>query len=103
MIEPAKESRFISLDRTGNYVYGAAPASSSGWRFEIERYKVAGQVNEDNKILDVGKGWVPRGGIVLKNIYHHKFRLGYDLSVVDRKSTRLNSSHIQKSRMPSSA
>ena len=32
-------------------------------------------------------------------------RHGYDLIVAnpDRKSTRLNSSHIQKSRMPSSA
>ena len=28
---------------------------------------------------------------------------GYIASKVDRKSTRLNSSHIQKSRMPSSA
>ena len=28
---------------------------------------------------------------------------GYDVMVIDRKSTRLNSSHIQKSRMPSSA
>ena len=26
-----------------------------------------------------------------------------DLAILDRKSTRLNSSHIQKSRMPSSA
>ena len=30
--------------------------------------------------------------------------LGYDgIELTDRKSTRLNSSHIQKSRMPSSA
>ena len=28
---------------------------------------------------------------------------GLDYTIVDRKSTRLNSSHIQKSRMPSSA
>ena len=28
---------------------------------------------------------------------------GIDVILVDRKSTRLNSSHIQKSRMPSSA
>ena len=31
------------------------------------------------------------------------FSAAYDLRVGDRKSTRLNSSHIQKSRMPSSA
>ena len=30
-------------------------------------------------------------------------RLNYDMSVRDRKSTRLNSSHIPLSRMPSSA
>ena len=30
-------------------------------------------------------------------------RLGHDGTLSDRKSTRLNSSHIQKSRMPSSA
>ena len=37
--------------------------------------------------------------IVLHEYYHHiRSKLG-----VDRKSTRLNSSHIQKSRMPSSA
>ena len=29
--------------------------------------------------------------------------IGQDVSMADRKSTRLNSSHIQKSRMPSSA
>ena len=29
--------------------------------------------------------------------------LGHDDLAIDRKSTRLNSSHIQKSRMPSSA
>ena len=30
-------------------------------------------------------------------------RQGYETTGLDRKSTRLNSSHIQKSRMPSSA
>ena len=29
--------------------------------------------------------------------------LGAGIAMIDRKSTRLNSSHIQKSRMPSSA
>ena len=37
--------------------------------------------------------------------YHRKLALAYDRMAndEDRKSTRLNSSHIQKSRMPSSA
>ena len=33
----------------------------------------------------------------------YQFAGGHDKAVIDRKSTRLNSSHIQKSRMPSSA
>ena len=33
----------------------------------------------------------------------HEIRAILDQYVIDRKSTRLNSSHIQKSRMPSSA
>ena len=32
-----------------------------------------------------------------------EFKKRFLLTVLDRKSTRLNSSHIQKSRMPSSA
>ena len=38
-------------------------------------------------------------------IYRSKMHLGLkrNFQVIDRKSTRLNSSHIQKSRMPSSA
>ena len=43
--------------------------------------------------------------------YERRWRAGYEelkargfsSAVIDRKSTRLNSSHIQKSRMPSSA
>ena len=34
---------------------------------------------------------------------HASLATAYKLREVDRKSTRLNSSHIQKSRMPSSA
>ena len=48
-------------------------------------------------------------GTLIDSVYQHVIawraalsRLGIDLSV-DRKSTRLNSSHITRSRMPSSA
>ena len=38
-----------------------------------------------------------------RNKFYHHVRLDKKLRFSDRKSTRLNSSHIQKSRMPSSA
>ena len=41
-------------------------------------------------------------GVTAKYLYH-RYMTGSDPSASDRKSTRLNSSHIQKSRMPSSA
>ena len=41
-----------------------------------------------------------RGFAIICMVFHHMF---YDIGFVDRKSTRLNSSHYQQSRMPSSA
>ena len=38
-----------------------------------------------------------------KTPFTNKFKLNQKIPIPDRKSTRLNSSHIQKSRMPSSA
>ena len=43
----------------------------------------------------------PDGPVVMLNLL--KFREHANYPAGDRKSTRLNSSHIQKSRMPSSA
>ena len=40
---------------------------------------------------------------ILTNEYCYKFVDQKKIQNLDRKSTRLNSSHIQKSRMPSSA
>ena len=59
------------------------------------------------KIINTNKWKIP-----LYKIYTDKedvkavaqvIRRGMDWAIGDRKSTRLNSSHIQKSRMPSSA
>ena len=58
---------------------------------------------EEIKGLSVDKGkWksVPNGNIGQLMVYRKDW---FDEVGVDRKSTRLNSSHIQKSRMPSSA
>ena len=58
------------------------------------------------------KGFHERGFSVLRNVFSReemaKIRQGLEAvkqeaTKTDRKSTRLNSSHIQKSRMPSSA
>ena len=79
-------------------------------------------------LVDLGKGTISREVFVSEELYQQELervfartwlfvghesqvpnpndffvsRMGEE-SVIDRKSTRLNSSHIQKSRMPSSA
>ena len=50
----------------------------------------------DVKVIKVGPEGFPKGAF-------SKVEDVLDRPVIDRKSTRLNSSHIQKSRMPSSA
>lgn len=82
LIEPTKTKHVISIDRNGKYVSNAASPSDAGWKFEIERYAASGLVNEDNKLWDVGQGWVPRGGIVLRNVFHKGHRLAYEIGVV---------------------
>ena len=49
------------------------------------------------------KGTIVSKGILNNEISETFFRLLEREGIPDRKSTRLNSSHIQKSRMPSSA
>ena len=59
--------------------------------------------------LSVDKGleklrYLPFEDVGFARIDHHRtLRQGFPEVILDRKSTRLNSSHIQKSRMPSSA
>ena len=64
--------------------------------------QVVGEI--DYTLFGGGSGMLAAAqGLPIKNVHlPHKFA---DLTLVarDRKSTRLNSSHIQKSRMPSSA
>ena len=48
-------------------------------------------------------GYQPRASLENGHLYAVESGGKYALMYVDRKSTRLNSSHIQKSRMPSSA
>ena len=71
-------------------------------------------VSEGADIIDIGaESTRPYGGAKpttleeelarLRPILPAVVQLGVPVSIEDRKSTRLNSSHIQKSRMPSSA
>ena len=43
------------------------------------------------------------GAATAADAYYQTYKIYQDVKGIDRKSTRLNSSHIQKSRMPSSA
>ena len=54
---------------------------------------------------NTGRGFVDAGQTLVLSLHGAKIVVGLKLTPdqEDRKSTRLNSSHIQKSRMPSSA
>jgi hypothetical protein len=67
MDEPKRKTRHVVFDK---------------WRFDIEEYEAAGIVNVNGKKTPVGKGFVPNGGIVLKNVYHGGYRLAYDMGIV---------------------
>ena len=62
-----------------------------------------GRPGHDGYMDRVLQSWGVDGHNSHTNICSSSARLGYELWQGDRKSTRLNSSHIQKSRMPSSA
>ena len=55
-------------------------------------------IDADVRVIGPDHPWVSRGGIKLAGALD-----AFGIDATDRKSTRLNSSHIQKSRMPSSA
>ena len=69
---------------------------------ETQRYLMF-QYNEDTMkpILDENGRLIPREEYYLDGINCDSFT--FDMECKDRKSTRLNSSHSAKSRMPSSA
>ena len=59
---------------------------------------------EDNPTAEELKDWHQRSGLPLKRFFNTSGMKYRELGLKeDRKSTRLNSSHTQKSRMPSSA
>ena len=76
-------------------------AISLGKDVEFRTRGLTGRVMEGNMVLDAGSGFGNMSKTALKICNYNLQITLYD--PLDRKSTRLNSSHIQKSRMPSSA
>ena len=72
----------------------------------VNRRLVGKEVNGSRQV-EVVLGAVESGGVAERHTHEVEQAMyvieGRALVEVDRKSTRLNSSHIQKSRMPSSA
>ena len=62
----------------------------------IRRYELRPEINLETHVKDVL-------GVLEFEDLRDVILVGHSYGGIDRKSTRLNSSHIQKSRMPSSA
>ena len=88
----------------GLFDVGFRGDTTDGDQARHERYRDlrngAGTLFTMNKLTDHY-----RFGALAQNIGYHdqRYQVTYYTAKADRKSTRLNSSHIQKSRMPSSA
>ena len=67
------------------------------------KVKVIGFDINEKRVAMMQKGIDPSQELSKKNFAGCDIKFTSSLDVLDRKSTRLNSSHIQKSRMPSSA
>ena len=78
-------------------VTGRVPA---GHKVAVREVKSGQPVRRYNQII----GFATRDIHTGEHVHVHNLAMGdFERDYADRKSTRLNSSHIQKSRMPSSA
>ena len=80
---------------SGEHV-GALAMSEPGAGSDVVSMKLRADLKGDRYVLNGNKMWITNGPDADVLVVYAKTDL-------DRKSTRLNSSHIQKSRMPSSA
>ena len=93
------------IDRAGSVqairVGPASGAANAGVRPGDVLQRINGQPIE--KAIHVTQTLVGIGAWNKADYYISRGGVEFKATVIDRKSTRLNSSHIQKSRMPSSA
>ena len=71
--------------------------------FKNYKFKCAIGKNGIKKKTKEGDNITPKGIFKLIKIYYRADRIKNLKTKLDRKSTRLNSSHVSESRMPSSA
>ena len=69
----------------------------------VTDYSVLSKVDPERSLLESKKKHAGRNNTGKITVRHHGGGNRVKYRVIDRKSTRLNSSHITRSRMPSSA
>ena len=97
-IREDKSSRFAAANNSGTF-----PSFSLGWRLSEEKFLQNSKLFDDLKIR---AGWGQSGNQFTGTNFSYLPALSSFVKYVvgrDRKSTRLNSSHLRLSRMPSSA
>ena len=82
-------------DNISDKYWSGKTSSYSLWEISYPREVI-------DKLISMGKRYIVVSGIKT-NIYHYNYATPESEITVDRKSTRLNSSHPSSSRMPSSA
>ena len=77
MKEPVKHTHYI---RQKDKKKG-----STTWEFDFDTYETGGEVyyeTPNQPKIKVGKGFVPHGGLILRNIHNSGFRMAYDVGVI---------------------
>jgi hypothetical protein len=79
MKEPNKKTSYIRQ-------VNKKTAKVTTWEYDYDGYETSGEVyyetqNQQPKVK-VGKGFVPHGGIIMRNIHNYGYRMAYDIGVV---------------------
>ena len=102
-------AQFTSTEQIGWPSMGVFPAYPNDRLDRTVEYSVSGGVTRDSNVFRISDSAAARAaatallGTSERSDTITRGGLGMRVNLPDRKSTRLNSSHIQKSRMPSSA
>ena len=98
-----KDIDYIDVCTYPNFRLQAVETCAAAGKHILVQKPLATSLETARKMIEVARNADIRLGVVSQ----HRFDAGsmflYKAITADRKSTRLNSSHIQKSRMPSSA